>query len=111
MTREEFMELLSNKDYSFYIKTEGGKIIVTEKWDVWLSSLESLPPEVEFKNGGDVYLEALKSLPPGVEFNNKGNVNLESIMGVWFSQWKGHIYGVDSKRLLNFMISKGLFKK
>jgi hypothetical protein len=36
---------------------------------------------------------------------------LKSLIGGWFSQWKGNIEGVDSKRLLNFMISKGVFER
>jgi hypothetical protein len=43
-------------------------------------------------------------------FNNKGDVNLESLIGGWFNNWKGNIDGVDSKRMLNFMIKKGIFQ-
>jgi hypothetical protein len=46
-----------------------------------------------------------------VEFNNEGGVNLGSLVGGWFNDWKGNIKGVDSKKLLNFMISKGVFEK
>ena len=76
-----------------------------------LSSLTSLPPGVEFNNKGYVYLESLTSLPPGVEFNNKEDVRLDSLVGGWFDEWKGNIKGVDSNRLLNVMISKGLFER
>ena len=78
---------------------------------VRLKSITSLPPGVEFNNKGPVYLDSLTSLPPGVVFKNWGSVYLESIVGDWFKDWKGNIEGVDSKRLLNFMISKGVFER
>jgi hypothetical protein len=46
-----------------------------------------------------------------VKFENGGNVFLESLTGDWFSEWKGNIKGIDSKRLLNMMIKKGLFER
>jgi hypothetical protein len=147
MTQEEFIKELKEKRYSH--KIEGNKIVVTREGDVHLSSLTSLPSDVEFRNEGYVYLDRLTSLPPGaafkneghvnlrslisippdVEFKNVGNINLDSItslppgvefkhrgnvyfkslMGGRFSDWRGDIEGIDSKRLLNLMISKGLF--
>jgi hypothetical protein len=109
MTRDEFIKELDKKSYSYEI--EGDKIVVTHKVNVLLSSLTSLPPGVEFNNRGSVSLNSLKSLPPVVEFNNKGNVNLESIIGCWFYDWKGNIEGIDSKNLLNVMISKRIFER
>ena len=80
--------------------------------DVDLRALTSLPPGVEFENRGDVDLESLTSLPPGVEFKNGGDVLLDALIGDWIiSDWKGNIEGIDSKRLLNSMISKGLFER
>jgi hypothetical protein len=54
-----------------------------------LISLESLPLGVEFKNGDDVYLGSVDD---------------------WFDNWKGNIKGIESKRLLNHMIKKGIFE-
>ena len=79
--------------------------------DVDLRSLTSLPPGVEFRNGGYVDLRALTSIPPGVEFRNEGNVDLESLTGGWFQDWNGNIEGIDEKRLLNKMISIGIFER
>jgi hypothetical protein len=109
MTQEEFIKVLNDKGYYYEIKED--KIIVTYKVNVWLDSLTSLPPGVEFKNEGNVNLDSITSLPPGVEFNNTGSVNLRSLIGGdgLFHKWKGNIEGIDSKRLLNFMISKGVF--
>jgi len=129
MTREEFTKILDEKGYSYEI--EGDKIIVTPKSDVYLNSLPSIPPSVEFKNEGDVGLGSLTSLPPSVEFKNEGDVGLGSLtslppglvfknvgyvylgslVGGWFQDWKGNIEGIDSKRLLNSMISKGVFER
>ena len=131
MTREEFIKILDKKRYSYEI--EGDKIIIISgyggnvylnaltslppgvefrnKDHVGLESLTSLPPGVVFKNGGYVYLRSLTSLPPDVEFNNGGDVWVRDIIGGFFNKWKGNIEGVDEKRLLNKMISLGLFER
>jgi hypothetical protein len=111
MTREEFIKKLDREGYSYEI--EGDKIIVTWLWDVYLDDLTSLPPDVEFRNKGDVYLQSLTSLPPDVVFRNKGDVSLQSLIGGlgWFFERKGNIKGINSKRLLNLMISKGVFER
>ena len=128
MTPEEFIAILDEKDYSYEI--EGDKIVVTEDGDVdlyllktiptdvvfnnggyvALSSLHTIPPGVDLKNGGDVYLNLLKTIPPGVEFNNGGHVflNLVKITGL-LRKWNGNIEGIDTNRLLNLMINKGMF--
>ena len=149
MTREEFIEILDKKRYSYEI--EGDKIVVTHKggvylnsltslspgvvfenggsvnldrltslptgvefkneWSVYLRALTSLPPGVVFKNGWHVYLRYLTSLPSDVEFRNGGDVSLDYLLGGNFTKWKGNIKGIDSKRLLNKMISIGLLDK
>ena len=98
MTQEAFIKVLDKKDYSYEI--EGDRIIVTYRGRVFLESLTSLPPGVEFKNGGSVFLKSFTSLPPGVEFKNGGSVQPYS---------KFNIKGIDSKRLLNVMIKQGVF--
>ena len=129
MTQEAFIKVLDSKDY--YYKMKGDRIVVTHKWSVDLRSLTSLPPGVEFRNGGTVnldsltslppgvvfkneitvYLSALRSLPPGVEFRNGGEVYLESLIDGWFNEWSGNIEGIDEKRLLNKMIKDGVFER
>jgi hypothetical protein len=108
MTREEFIDVLDNKQYPYEI--EGNKIVVIGEY-VSLDALTSLPPGVEFKNGGTVYLHSLTSIPPGVEFNNGNDVNLDSLTGDWFDYWKGNIEGIEYKRLLNKMIKDGIFER
>jgi hypothetical protein len=127
MTREEFIEVLKDKGYPYMIR--GNKVVVTDEGDVHLQSLTSLPPGIVFNNGWHVHLQSLTSLPPGVSFRNEGGVDLrsltslspgvefrnegyvylDSLIGGFFSEWEGNIEGVNSKRLLNLMISKGLF--
>ncbi len=129
MSREEFIKVLDSEGYSYEIEVD--RIVVTYEEHVYLSSLTSLPPGVVFKNGGSVwlrsltslpsgvefknrgsvYLKALTSLPPGVEFRNGGDVWLESLIGSVFNEWEGNIDGIDTKRLLNLMISKGVFER
>jgi len=46
-----------------------------------------------------------------VEFNNGGNVWLRDIIGGFFNKWEGNIEGIDSNRLLNKMISLGIFER
>jgi hypothetical protein len=79
--------------------------------DVWLNSLTSLPPGVVFRNGRNVYLNSLTSIPPGVEFKNGGAVWLKSLIRGGFQDWEGNIKGIESNRLLNLMIKKGIFEK
>ena len=124
MTRDEFIKVLDEKGYSYEIV--GDKIIVTCGGHVWLGSLTSLPPGVEFRNRGYVELDSLTYLPPGVEFNNggyvglgyiislppgvmfknEGKVYLRSLIGGWIDDWSGNIEGID---LLNVMIKRGMF--
>jgi hypothetical protein len=129
MTREEFTRILENEKCSYEIK--GNKIVVKGNGSVFLSALTSLPPDVEFRNEGDVWIHHITSLPPGIVFNNQGSVYLGSLnsispgvvfnnerdislyymIGGHFKRWKGNIEGVDNKRLMNLMISKGLFER
>ena len=129
MTQGEFIEVLDDKGYSYEI--EGDKVVVTYHGEVFLPGLETLPRGIEFNNGGGVHLDSLRTLPQGIEFTNKGNVfldslqtlpqriefknasgvYLESLMGVWFSHWDGNIEGIRHVRLLNKMISQGLFER
>ena len=109
MTQKAFIKILDEKGYSYEI--EGDKVVVTHEGDVGLDALTSIPPGVEFKNRGYVDLSALTSLPPGVEFKNEGDVDLEYLVGGRFSNWKGNIEGIDSKRLLNVMIKQGVFER
>ena len=75
---------------------------------VYLRSLTTLPEVIVFSNSGSVYLKSLTTIRKGIVFSG-GDVYLESLTGEWFCDWKGDIRGIDSKRLLNKMISLGLF--
>jgi len=79
--------------------------------DVMLDYLTSIPPGVKFENGGYVYLDSLTTLPADVKFENKGGIYLDALIGNWFNEWSGNIEGINSNRLLNVMISKGIFQK
>ena len=86
-------------------------VVFNNKGGVDLDSLASIPPGVEFRNGGYLSFKSLTSLSPGVVFDNGGDIYLRSLVGGWFSGWKGNIEGIDNKRLLNKMISLGLFAR
>ncbi len=80
MTREEFIEILDKKSYSY--KIEGDKLVVTYNGNIFLNSSKTISPGVEFKNKGNVYLDSLETIPPGVEFKNKGNIFLNSLKNI-----------------------------
>ena len=130
MIREEFIEVLDFYGYSY--KEEGNRVVVTHGGYTNLRGLTSLPSGVVFKNSGTLDLKSLTSLPSGVEFKNGRNIDLRSLTslnsdiefknggdidlrsligGLRVEYWEGNIKGIDSKRLLNKMISLGLFKR
>ena len=78
---------------------------------VELRGLTTIRSGVVFKNEDHVYLDSLTSIPSGVMFGDAGSVLLLSLVGGWFSNWEGNIEGIDSNRLLNSMISKGVFER
>lgn len=127
MTREEFIKILDGRGTSY--KIEGNKLLILmDNQSMALSGLTSIPPDVVFNNRGNVYLENLKTLQPGIVFNNTGRVILNRLFsissGVVFEnggtvnlgtlirggsgEWD--IPDINSKRIFNLMISKGLFE-
>jgi hypothetical protein len=86
-------------------------VVFRNRGDIFLNSLTSLPSGVVFENRTNVYLHGVTSLSRGVVFRNGGGVYLEYLIGGYFYDWKGNIKGIDSKRLLNNMISLGLFER
>jgi hypothetical protein len=62
---------------------------------VWLPDADKIYPGVKFTNGGTCRLKVLERPP------NKADI--------LFRNWVCNIKGVDPNRLLNSMISKGLF--
>jgi hypothetical protein len=130
MTREEFKKLLDTEGYPY--EEEGDNLIVssfnyiwldyltiipsgvefTNRGNLYLTSLKEIPSGTKFSNGGDISLKSVKSIQEGVEFHNEGVVNLRSMFDDgWFHHWDGNIGGINSKRLLNKMISLGLLDK
>lgn len=87
MTRDEFIKVLKEKDYTYEI--EGDKLIVTggdSDGYVSLKWIQSIPSGVEFRNHGSVDLESIKEIPADTIFNNHygkaNNVYLHSIKRV-----------------------------
>ena len=96
-----------------------------------LDSLTEIPIGFEFNNGTYLLLTRLKRLSPGITFNNTGAIQFESLESIspdfvfegpeyfylgpfieeFFHYWDGNIEGLHPKRLLNKMISLGLFDK
>jgi hypothetical protein len=111
------VEFNNGGDVSFYIlETLPPGVVFNNRGNVGLDKLKTLPPGVVFNNKGSVHLKSLKTISPGVEFNNGGgnyipleDVYLGSLIGGQFGYWNGNIEGVDSNRLLNVMIKRGVF--
>ena len=138
MTREEFIEILDREGYPYKIsngkivitnKSKGNihlvgsimgdgsidiideipsGVIFQGRGAVNLSSLETLPPDVEFRNSGNVDLDNLK-LPVDLadSFNNSGHITFSNLY--WRGNFEGNIDGIDNKRLFRFMIKQGMF--
>ena len=109
MTQEQKDFIMDLVIYNYDYEIEGDKIVVTYYSDIELVYVTSLPPGVEFKNGGYVWLDSLTSIPPGVEFNNSGSVFLKSIVGGYFQSWSSNIEDINEWDLLNLMIKRGMF--
>jgi hypothetical protein len=128
MTREEFIQELEYNNCSYEIKEN--KIVATHKDGiilfinsipsgvefnskgvVYLYELKDLPSGVIFNNKGDIVLDSIKNISRGVKFNNSGDIRLNSLTGGWFYEWDGNIGGIGENRLLNKMISLGLFER
>ncbi len=128
MTRERFIELLHSKRYAYKIEGDmifvnsspsGGGIhldyssippgvVFINKESVFLDNLISMPDNIVFNNGKDVHLRWCKNIPSSVKFNNGGKVLLKE---KWFSNWSCNIEGINSTKLLNLMVSKGMFER
>ena len=132
MTEKEFIETLEKKGYLHLVSIVGGNIILKGNGDIILNSITSLPSGIIFKNTGKVELDSLthisrgiefqnrwftslnslKSIPPGVVFDNGGDVYLNSLVkGTYLMSWEGTTEGINYKRLINKMISIGLFDR
>lgn len=128
MTKKEFTEVLDQGDYSY--KEIGNRLIVTDFSGVDLGVTE-IPSGIEFENNGYVYLDSLKKLPPDIKFKNSGSVSLFSLesispgvvfengRGIFLDHWgidtRIHwglgIQGIKRHKILNEMISYGIFDK
>jgi len=79
------------------------------KGSVYLASVITISPDSVFNNGWAIDLGPLEKIPSTVVFNNKGWVNLDWFGSSW--EWSGNIKGIGGNRLLNKMISIGLFER
>ena len=139
MEKEEFKKILIEKDYP-YEESEGKLIVGVGQYNIDLSGLKSIPPCVIFGNIGTVDLNTIESIPSGVMFMNILFVHLNSLRRIdssvkflgscmavspllkpkvsefertfnAFSLFDFTITGIGDRRLLNKMISIGLFDR
>ena len=124
MTREGLIEMLDRiadrqksepfytiKDNKILITGNNGTVDFRHTMGINLNWIKNIPADVEFVNDGPVRLDRVMEIDPSVRFNNNGWVLLKRLDIRYFNKWSGNIEGIDSKRLLNFMISKGLFER
>ena len=126
-------KIVVSGDYLYLndIRSLPSNVVFVNDGDVYLNSLETLPSGVEFNNQGNINLKSLKTLPAGVGFKNHGDINLDSLkalpvsvefkngrwvnlkslIGGWYDNWPGNIEGIYWMKLLNKMISIGLFDR
>lgn len=132
MTREEFLKILEKNNYSYVIESDNSIVITVVNTGINLNELETMPENVVFENQGSVHLYSLGSLPEGTIFRNAENVYIKHFKNIhptvrfynksdlWImnprSGWKAlhysegfNIEDINSKELLNSMISKGIF--
>ena len=132
MTREEFIEVLNDGGHSY--KEIGDRLVIIDYGGLDLG-ITDIPSGVEFRNSSYVYLDSLVNLPPDTKFKNLGSVSLHSLKsiptdvtfengrGVWLDSFGIdtkdseeennilNIEGISPKKILNQMISIGLFNK
>ena len=125
-------EIMGNK---IMVNAERGTPGYSGDGFIYLQDLKSLPPNVHFKTSGNIYLNGLTRLPSGISFGGRGwNVELNSLRSIpsdtrfemnasirsligpagvygYFHAWEGLIEGIAPKRLLDKMVSLGLFNK
>jgi hypothetical protein len=122
MTREGLIEMLDriadNRNLEPFYTIKDNKILITgnngtvdfhKTPGVNLNWIKNIPADVEFINDGPVRLDRVMEIDPSVRFNNNGWVLLKRLDIRYFNKWSGNIEGIASNRLLNLMISKGLF--
>lgn len=129
MTREEFIERLDKIKCDYRI--EDDKIVITNAnrtintrlieeipknvvfenmGNISFFLLSHLPEGTIFKNLDNVYLGSLKNIHPSVKFFNRGDVWISKLIeNGYVNRWEGNIGDINSKRLLNLMISKEFF--
>lgn len=70
------MDTLDKEGFNFY--EQGNKIIIDEP-SLFDLDVDSIPPDVTFRNGGDIYLDFVTVLPKNTEFENDGHVYVQGV--------------------------------
>ena len=71
----------------------------------------------DFGHRSRIYSQKIRDSDPEIQDMMKRNAfylqgsGVESIFGNWFSNWDGNIEEIDHKKLLNKMVSLGLFNR
>ncbi len=102
MNNKQLRALLKAIGYSFTMSA--GRVIVTDKGDVYLPSWAVLPVGTQFNNHGYVDLPSCTALHDGIQFNNQGDVYLDGCTalhdGIQFNnQGYVHLPSLDGKTI------------
>lgn len=108
-------------DFNYQVTEIPSGVEFRNLYQVRCTWVKTVNPNVIFRNkgkygaGARVWLPHANKIYPGVEFHNEDSCILNVLEQekrantIPFSNWEGNIEGVDSNRLLNLMISKGIF--
>jgi hypothetical protein len=131
MEREEFKRVLREKDYPYEetltrimvgkyrnaidlseLKSIPSNVVFRNMGSVSLDSIEEIPSGVVFMNGLYVYLNSLRKIDPSVRFFNQGEriyTFTKTVGDLTFWSFSFGVPGIEDFRVLNKMISLGLF--
>ncbi len=105
-----------------HLKTIPPGVIFNNKGNVHIADLQEIPEGVHFNNGSNIVLGIQPmgvKIHPSIVFNNgKSNIMLGykrggsymfNTSGDWGESWKGSIDDINTKRLFNLMVKRGVF--
>jgi len=131
MEREEFKRILEEKGYPYEetltrimvgkhrnsidlseLKSIPSNVVFRNMGSLSLDSIEAIPSGVVFMNGLYVYFNSLRRIHPSVRFLNEGEriyTCTKTVGAVTIWSFSFGVPGISDYRVLNKMISMGLF--
>jgi hypothetical protein len=120
MNLEEFKVILEDIGVLYTENKNGNSIVVTDykkspAGALLLNSIEEIPAGVEFAYRGTIYMWGLKRISPSVKFSDLSVIHSPLFPSVWETgigmKFVFSVPGISDNRVLNRMISLGLFDR